>query len=458
MNAGKSGNAITEGVIWKQLLLFFFPIMLGMLFQQMYNIVDTVVVGQFVGTQALAAVGASAPLTRLLIGFFMGISSGATVVLSLHYGAKNERGVHDAIHTGMAVAVAGGFLATVGGIAVTPAILRLIDTPESCLADCILYTCIFFGGSIPSLVYNMGSGLLRAMGDSRRPMIFLIIGCVINIILDLFFVVVLKWGVAGAAIATVTSQCISAVMVVWVLMHLPGESRLNWAEVRFKKTLLVSILRIGLPAGMQCVMFDVSNLIIQAGINNFGDITVAAWTAIGKADAIVWLICNAFGMAITTFVGQNFGARNYQRVRQSVRICMAMCVATMGTLCALLAVFRYPVLSIFTPDAAVIETGAYIILCTSALAFAYGPVEIFSGAMRGTGYSLVPTVIIGFCACFFRVIWIAFVSNRLQTLLSLCIAYPITWTMATLVFAAVYLHGGWLKKRIAASDAAHELA
>ena len=458
MNREPTGNAITEGVIWKQLLLFFFPIMLGMLFQQMYNIVDTVVVGQFVGTQALAAVGASAPLTRLLIGFFMGISSGATVVLSLHYGAKNGQGIHDAIHTGMAVAVAGGLLATVGGIAVTPAVLRLIDTPESCLADCILYTCIFFAGSIPSLIYNMGSGLLRAMGDSRRPMIFLIIGCVINIVLDLFFVVVLQWGVAGAAIATVTSQCISAVMVIWVLMRLPGESRLNWSEVRFKKTLLVSILRIGLPAGMQCVMFDVSNLIIQAGINNFGDVTVAAWTAIGKADAIIWLICSAFGMAITTFVGQNFGARKYDRVRQSVRACMVMCLLTMGLLSGLLAVFRYPVLSIFTPDAAVIETGTYIILSTSALCFLYGPVEIFSGAMRGTGYSLVPTVIIGVCACFFRVIWIAFVSNRLQTLLSLCLAYPITWTMATVVFTVVYLHGGWLKKRIAASDAALESA
>jgi len=448
MEPNRTANGITEGVIWKQLLLFFFPIMLGTLFQQMYNMVDTIVVGQFVSTQALAAVGASAPLVRLITGFFIGVSSGATVVLSLRYGAGDRQGIRDTIHTGMALALVGGLLATVIGVAVTPGVLRLIETPESCLNESILYTCIYFSGSVVSMVYNMGAGLLRAMGDSRRPMIFLIIACVINIVLDIVCVVFLQLGVAGAGIATVLSQAIAAVLVVRVLMRLPEEERLEPKHIRFRKSLLVSMLRIGIPCGLQYVLFDVSNLIIQSSINSFGDVTMAAWTAFGKADTLVWMVSGAFGVAITTFVGQNFGAQQYRRVRQSVWVCMAMCVSTACILGWGMVLFRFPILSLFTPDPAVIQVGAQMALFLATFDFLYMPVEVFSGAMRGTGYSLVPTVITAVCACVVRVLWVKLIVGRWHTLFALCMAYPVTWVLASVVFFLVYLQGDWMRRRI----------
>ena len=443
-----AANQITEGVIWKQLLRFFFPILLGTFFQQMYNTVDTIIVGRFVGTQALAAVGSTSAFVNLVNGFFIGLSTGATVILSQHFGANDRQGVSNALHTGISLSVILGAATVVVGIASAPFVLKLTRTPANCLEDAIVYTSIYFSGAVASMVYNMGSGILRAMGDSKRPLIFLIISCGLNIVMDILCVVVLKLGVAGAALATVISQTISAGLILMVLCRLPQEYRLRIKKLRLHKDLLRRILLIGLPAGLQFITFDLSNLLIQSGINSFGDITVAAWTAYLKTDGITWMVSGAFGVAITTFVGQNFGAQKYARIRQSVWICMGMSVSLMAALSTLMLLTRHFILGIYTTDAEVVRVGAYIMLWIVPFNAVFMPVEVFAGTMRGTGYSTVPTVITGLCACLFRIVWVVVMVSRYHTVEMLALAYPISWALAALVFYIVYLRGNWLKKRI----------
>ncbi len=441
-------SQITTGVIWKQLLLFFFPILLGTFFQQMYNTVDTIVVGRFVGTQALAAVGATAALISLINGFFIGLSTGATVLMSQFFGANDRSGIHSAMHTGMGLSVVLGILVTVLGMALSEPILRLIGTPASCLEDALLYTRIYFAGSLFSMVYNMGSGILRAMGDSKRPMLFLIAACFTNILLDILFVVVLKMGVAGAAAATIGSQGISAILVLMVLIRLPEDTRLHPARIRLDGRLLRRILLVGIPAGLQFITFDLANLLIQSGINSFGDVTVAAWTAYIKTDGLTWMISGAFGVSITTFVGQNFGAQKYSRIRKSVWVCMGMAISLIGLLSALVITFRRFILGIYTTDPEVIRLGAYVMLWTIPFNFLFMPVEVFAGTFRGTGYSLMPTLITCGCVCVFRVIWIFTVVRMLHRIELLAVCYPISWLLADIVFFIAYFRGTWLRKRI----------
>lgn len=445
-----SVNQITEGVIWKQLLLFFFPILLGTFFQQMYNTVDTIVVGRFVGTNALAAVGASGALIDLLIGFFTGLASGATVVLAQKYGAGDGEGVSQAIHTGMALALVSGGLITIVGLAIGPAVLRLTGTPDAIFEDAKLYTLIYFAGALAMVIYNVGSGILRALGDSRRPMVYLIVCCLVNIVLDLVCVVGLGMGVAGAGLATVLSQLVSAVLVTVHLMRLEGDSRLVLRRIRFHRGMLSSILRIGVPAGLQSTMYSISNIIIQSGINSFGEITVAAWTAQGRMCSVVWMINGAFGVSITTFVGQNFGAQKYDRIRKSVRTCMAMSAFSVALVSAALIALSSVLLGIFSGDPLVIEEGIKVCWYIIPFYVMYVPIEVFSGAMRGVGDSFLPAVITCVGVCVLRVLWIVLVVSRFHTLLMLSLSYGVSWGTTALVFAVYYLQGGWLRKRIQA--------
>lgn len=438
---------ITEGVIWKQLLAFFFPILMGTFFQQMYNTVDTVVVGRVVGTEALAAVGATGALVSMVNGFFIGVSSGATVVLSQFYGAGDRDGVSRAVHTGVTLSVVLGVMLTVLGVGFSRQVLGLMSMPENCMEDATTYLQIYFAGSIATVVYNMGAGILRAMGDSRRPMLFLMVTCLLNVVMDILFVAVLDMGVAGAAWATVLSQVVSAVLPIAVLRKLP-QDRLEWRKMGLDRELLRRILRIGIPAGLQMVTFDFSNILIQSGINSFGEVTMAAWTAHGKTDAFTWMISGAFGVAITTFVGQNFGAQNYRRVRQSVWICMGMSVALVGAVAAGLLTFRSQILGIYTDDPEVIAVGSFIMLSIMPFNVIFMPIEVLAGTFRGVGNSLMPTLITGTCVCLFRIVWLQTVVSRWHTLRMLTLCYPISWAIAATVFLIVYFRGNWLKKRI----------
>lgn len=453
----RNTTQITDGVIWKQLLIFFFPILLGTFFQQLYNTVDTIIVGRFVGTQALAAVGSTSALVNLINGFFMGLSTGSTVVLSQFYGAGDRNGVKRSMQTNAILSLILGLLSVVVGVFGSPGLLRLIKTPESCLDDAIRYAQIYFAGTVATVVYNMGSGILRAMGDSRRPLYFLIVTSFSNIILDLFFVVVLKQGIAGAAIATVLSQIISAVLVVAALCRLPKDICLDLSKLHVDATLLRRILVIGIPAGLQFITFDLSNLLVQSGINSFGDVTVAAWAAFAKTDSLTWMISGAFGVSITTFVGQNFGAQKYNRIRKSVWTCLFMSIATQLFVSTMTMLLRRFILGIYTTDLDVIRVGAYAMLWIVPFNALFMFVEVFAGTMRGVGYSVMPTVITGVCICLFRVLWVLLIVSRWHTIEVLCIVYPFSWILASAVFLITYLRGTWLRKRIEACGMAPEV-
>ena len=439
---------ITEGVIWKQLLFFFFPILLGSFFQQMYNTVDTIIVGRFVGTRALAAVGSTSALLNLMNGFFIGLSTGATVLLSQFYGAKSKQGVQDTLHTGVALSLVLGAGVMTLGYSLGPKILGLMNTPESCMDDAVLYIKIYFAGAIASMLYNMGAGILRAMGDSRKPTMFLMAACGVNIVLDILCVVVLKLGVAGAAIATVFSQVVSAGMVTVALLRQPEETRLSLKKIRFQGGLLKRILYVGVPAGLQFVTFDLANLLIQSGINSFGDVAVAAWTAYVKTDSLTWMISGAFGVSVTTFVGQNFGAQKYDRVKKSVRISLVMAFAVTVLLSGVLLLAGQYIYLLFTDDGDVLELGLQILRTLVPFYITYVLIEILSGAIRGTGESLRPMLISAFGICVLRIVWIkCFVPIHPQLEMVLY-SYPITWGITSLLFLVYYLRGRWLKKRM----------
>ena len=447
MEAGTSSRQITEGVIWKQILIFFFPILLGTFFQQMYNTVDTIIVGRFVSTQALAAVGTTGPLVSMINGFFTGLSSGATVILAQFFGASDRDGVNRALHTGFSLSLVLGLLVMALGCLMGPQILVWMQTPAECLPMSQTYLRIYFAGALASMVYNMEAGILRAMGDSRTPVYSLIAACLVNIVLDIVLVVGCRMGVAGAALATILSQVLSAGLLLGVLLR-EKEYPLQFRQLQLDGTLLKRILLIGVPAGLQMVTFDLSNTLIQSGINSFGAVVIAAWTAYGKIDAFIWMISGAFGVAITTFVGQNFGAQRYDRVRSSVRVCLGMSVGTVGLLSLVLLLLRRQILGIYTADLGVVETGAYMMAIIMPFEVIFMPVEIFAGTFRGVGDSVKPTVITCFCVCVVRMIWLMTAVRLHHTLFMLCVCYPMTWILAAAVFIVEYLKGDWLKKRM----------
>ena len=442
---------ITEGVIWKQLLIFFFPILLGTLFQQLYTTVDTIIVGRAVGTQALAAVGATTALVNLFTGFFIGLSSGVTVIVSQAYGARDRDGVSRSLHTGMALFFLLGVVITFVGIFMGPAILRWTQVPESCFQDAVLYVQIYFTGSLAFMIYNMGSGILRSFGDSLRPTLFLIAASIVNIVLDIVFVVYMHMGIAGAAWATVISQAVSGLLVLFSMVRQPDFTKLRFKKLKIDLHLLRTILIIGIPAGLQFITFDLSNILVQSGVNSFGEITIAAWTAYQKTDAITWIIVNSCGLAITTFVGQNFGAQKYRRVRQCVWVSMAMSTAMVLVSSLTILFLRRPILGIYTTDREVIETGAWVMLMILPFNFIFMPTEVFAGTMRGTGYTLIPTLITACFVCLFRILWVAFLVPAFHTIPMLAAVYPISWFIALVFFIAAYLRGTWLRKPIAAA-------
>ena len=443
-------NGITEGVIWKQLLLFFFPIVLGTFFQQLYNTADAIIVGKAVGKEALAAVGGSTgTLINLLVGFFVGLASGASVIIAQLFGARRAQDVSRAVHTTIALALSSGALLTAVGLLCAGGILELMGTPQEVMAYALPYLNIYFLGMIPQLVYNIGSGVLRAVGDSRRPMLFLICAALTNIVLDILLVLGLNLGVRGAAIATVLSQVVSAVLILVSLCHAQPVYRLHFRRIRFHGDMLARIVRIGLPAGLQSVMYSLSNMIIQASVNGFGTDVMAAWTAYGKIDGLYWMMISAFGVSITTFAGQNFGARRYDRMRRSVRVCLGMAAGVTVFMTALILAVGRPMLGMFTDDAHVVEMGMSIIRLIVPTWITYLCIEIFSGAMRGAGDSLMPTLMTLTGVCLMRVFWVTVVVPRMHQLPVLMLSYPITWVITSCMFIVYYLRGRWLDRCIA---------
>lgn len=432
-------NKITEGVIWKQLLLFFFPILFGTLFQQLYNAADAVIVGRFVGKEALSAVGGgTGTVINLLVGFFVGLSGGASVVISQYYGARKAELVEYAVHTAIAFCILGGFVLMVGGILTSPAILTAMDTPADVLDPSILYIRIYYVGTIGNLIYNVGAGILRAVGDSRRPLYFLIASCFANILLDLLLIVCFDLGVAGAGIATICSQALSAVLVILVLVRVKDMHRLDLHKIRIDRKMLHRIVQIGFPAGLQSVMYSLSNIIIQAAINGLGTDTVAAWTVYGKMDALFWMTISSFGIAITTFAGQNYGAGKMERVRKGISTCLAMCFASTIVISILLNIGGYFLYSLFTSDPEVLRIGMQIVHFLVPTFFTYVCVEVLSGALRGVGDCWIPTVICLSGICLIRVLWIMLAVPQRPDIYTMTFSYPLTWTITSVLFIVYY--------------------
>lgn len=442
-------NNITEGPIWKNMLRYFWALLLGAFFQQFYNTIDAVIVGRAVGSDALGAVGGSAAmLVNLFVGFFIGLSSGATVVISQFYGAERKEEVHKAVHTAIALSATGGLLFSVIGFLASPWLIEVMNTPVEQKAAATIYLKIFFIGMIPNLVYNMGSGILRAAGDSRRPLIVLIISSVVNIFLDVLFVIVLGlgdmgvWqGVMGVAIATVLCQLLSAIIVIRMLQRSEDSYRLSIRKVRFDRIMLGRIVRIGLPAGLQATMYSLSNVLIQASFNSFGSDTASAWAAYGKIDVIFWMTMNSLCTAITTFVGQNYGAGNYKRVRNSTRQAAFIAVAIAVPLSAFLYIFGENLLRIFIKsEENVISIGYQMIKFLAPFYITYIGVEIFSGTLRGMGDALMPMIITFSGICVLRVVWILAVFPHNPTLEMLEKSYPITWITTTILYSIYYIY------------------
>ncbi len=438
-NAPANVNSITEGVIWKQLLIFFFPILFGTFFQQLYNTADAVIVGRFVGKEALAAVGGStAILVNLLVGFFVGLSSGATVIISQFFGADNKQRVSEAVHTALAFAVVCGVIMMVFGLTCSETVLRMMGTPETILADSVAYIHIFFCGIIFNLIYNMGAGILRAIGDSKRPLYFLIASCVTNIVLDIILVVFLKMGVRGAAIATITSQLVSAVLVIWVLLRADGSYRLEWRKIRMSPFIVVRIIQIGFPAGLQSVMYSASNMILQSSVNALGTNTVAAWTAYSKIDSVFWMIISALGISITTFVGQNYGAGKIDRVKRGVYVCLGIAALITVSLSTILYFCGSYIYLLFTMDSVVIMLGTRVLRYLVPTFICYISIEIFSGALRGIGDCWVPMMMTALGVCVLRVVWILFAVPLRHNIITVVTCYPLTWSVTSILFIIYY--------------------
>ncbi len=450
--AGSTGVNITEGVIWRQLLAFFFPILFGTFFQQLYNTADAMIVGRFVGKEALGAVGgATGVLINVIVNLFVGLSSGTTVVVAQLYGAGRHREVDGAVHTSMALALVGGTGLTILGLVFAPFALRAMDTPPDILPYAVTYIRMILLGIIPSFLYNMGAGVLRAVGDTKRPVYFLIAACITNIVLDLAFVAGLGMGVLGAAVATILSQALCAALTLLSLSHTPGCYRFSPAKIRFVRASLNRVLMVGLPAGLQSNMYSISNIIIQTCINSFGTDTVAAWTAHGKIDGFFWLVMSAYGISVTTFAGQNFGAQRYDRVRQSVRAGLLLAAITSIAMSALYCGFADPLLGIFTDDGAVLAIGKQIVWQLTPYYFTYVCVEILASAIRGCGNALSPMLMTAGGVCLLRIIWVITVLPLHRDLFTLLISYPISWAATSILFILYYRRNRWLSHCISRS-------
>ncbi len=438
---------LTRGSILGKLTRFFFPILFGMLFFQLYNTVDAIVVGRCLGPAALAAVGGSpAVITNLVIGFFTGLGTGATVVISQYYGAHDDKALSRAVHTILCFCLFAGLLLSGLGWLSAAWSLRVVKTPADILSDSAAYLRLYYLGATGMLIFNIGSGILRAVGDSRWPLVFLGVCCVLNIVLDLLFVAVLPLGVAGAAWATVISLTFSAVLLLIHLGRQQGPWRFRVKELRIYPASLRRILYLGVPAAVQGSMYSLSNIIIQAAVNNFGTVTVAAWTALGKFDALYWVTSNAMGTALCTFVGQNFGAGQYERMRKGVKQWLLTDIGVTAAMSVLLLSLSPWMLRMFSADAEVIALARRMMWYFAPFYVVWVFIDILSNALRGAGDSFWPMVISLMGVCLLRVLWIVLVVPRWNTIAGVSFSYPFTWGVTALTYLIYYLKAPWLAR------------
>lgn len=435
---------MTVGAIWKQILWFAFPLMVGNVFQQFYNTVDSIVVGNFVGKEALAAVGSVGPIINSLIGFFMGLSTGAGVVISQAYGAKRQERVERAVHTTLVMTFLLCFVFTFVGIAMTPMMLRLMSTPEDVMAQSAGYLRIYFAGVSGLMVYNMGSGILRAVGDSTRPLYFLIFSACVNTVLDIVFVAGFRMGIEGAALATVIAQVLSALLVLFVLARADGPYHVRLSKLHLHMDMLQAIVRVGFPAAIQMMITSISNVFVQSYINAFGSSVMAGWSAYSKIDQFILLPMQSIALSATTFVGQNYGAEQFARIRKGTGSALRMAMLTTGVLMIPVLCFAPVLVELFNRDAEVVRYGSMLLRMMSPFYLLCCINQVYAGSLRGLGNSKAPMVIMLCSFVLFRQIYLFAISRLVGTVRAVAFGYPMGWMVCSL---SLFLYFRWYWKK-----------
>lgn len=429
---------MTEGSILSHIISFATPLLVGNLFQQLYNMVDTWVVGRYVSNEAYAAVGSVGPIVNMLIGFFMGLSSGAGVVISQYYGARRDDKVRDTVHTAITMTLILGILFTALGLAMTPMMLRFMKTPENVLPESTAYLNIYFSGIIGLMLYNIGAGILRAVGDSQRPFYYLMVCALMNTVLDLVFVLVFKMGVQGVALATILSQCTSALLVMVTLLRSRNCVRLEPRRLKLHWDMLKKIVSVGIPAALQMAVTSFSNIFVQSYVNYFGDNCMSGWTTYAKVDQLIFLPMQSIALSATTFVGQNLGKNQIARAKNGVRTCAALAVGSTVVLMVPVLIFAEPIVAFFNSKPEVVQYGSmllrwmtpfYVLTCFN---------QVYSGALRGAGNSRAPMIIMLGSYVLFRQIYLFAMERICNEIIPIAMSYPAGWLLCCILTLTYY--------------------
>lgn len=437
---------LTEGVIWKQIVRFAIPLLIGNIFQILYNTVDTLIVGNFVNKQALGAVGMMGAPINVLVSFFIGIANGATVVISNFFGAKDDEDVSKSVQTTIALALIASVICTILGICAVPLLIKMMKTPLDMQQYAKQYLKIYFSGISGLMIYNIGAGIMRAVGDSKRPLYFLIVSALMNTALDLLFVLAFKWEVMGVALATIISQAVSAVLVIVVLTRTHAPYRILWRRLRIHVPIFKRIIRIGLPAAIQATITSISNVFVQGYINSFGSGCAAGWTVYGKIDQYALLPINSLSISATTFVGQNIGAKDVSRAKKGIRVTLFMafiCCVIVGI--PLLTLSRFMV-GLFNRDTEVLYYGATFLKMMSPFYFLCAVNQMLAGSLRGAGISTAPMVIMLASFVAFRQLYLYVCSALFDSIYVVSLAYPMGWMLCSLLMIIYYKKSNWEKK------------
>lgn len=440
----ESSTLLTEGTIWKKIMAFAIPIFLGNLFQQLYNTADSLIVGNFIGSDALAAVSSSGNLIFLMVGFFNGIAMGAGVVIARYYGARKTEEVEKAVHTLVAFGLVAGVVLTIVGMLATPYILTWMGTPESVLPNSVLYFRTYFAGSLGFVMYNIFVGILQSVGDSRHPLIYLIISSITNIVLDLLFIAVFKMGVGAAAVATITSQILSALLCFGRLVRSKEEYRVQVRKIRFHGNMMKQIITNGVPAGIQNSIIALANVVVQSNINAFGADAVAGCGAYAKIEGFGFLPINCFTMSLTTFISQNLGAKQYERAKKGARFGIICCITMAEVIGILIYAFIPWLVGAFDNTPAVIHYGTTQARTVTLFYFLLALSHCLAAIFRGSGKSTVPMVVMLACWCIIRITYITIAVQIVPVIRTVFWAYPLTWSLSSMIFLIYFFKADWI--------------
>lgn len=434
MEKQRHHNRITEGPLFKSILIFFIPIFMGSVLQQSYNFADALIIGRYAGPDGLAAIDATYNYMRLLISVFLSISVGGSILISQYIGAKNEEAASNVVHVILVFALFGGLIITGVGWGLSPVFSKLMKVPDAIFDMCVGYLRVYFLGTLFSFLFNIGSGILRAGGDTRNPFIFLMISSVLNIVLDLILVAKLGYGVRGAAGATVISQFVACVFVLGHLRKRSDCLRLDFRKLHFETSVFIQIMKVGLPLGGQTSLYVLSNIFVQRAINSFGVVGIAAWSICGKMDFVIWLCIDAIGVTVTTFVAQNYGAGQKDRMKAASRYSLVLILALVSLISGLFYVHVPVVVSWFTKDIRVIDETTRMMRMIAPFYLFPSVSQIISGALKGVGKTMKPMLITLFGTCVVRVLWIVFAVPMKGEAMRAVLSYPVSWGATLVLF------------------------